>query len=301
MKSFIGIDLGGTNVRVARVDENGSILQIIKEPTEIKQGVKHVMDKIISMIERIDQYENCLGIGMGVPGPVDTQQGKMLLASNLPGFEGYPIKATLEDHFHLPVFVDNDVNVACMGEAMHGAGKGKNIVYYVTISTGIGGALVVQQKLVSGKNGHAGEIGNIIIDRNREKINHLNAGAVENEASGTAITRKGQALFGDCVKHAGDVFDLARQKDEKACKLCDDMAYDLAVMFSVIAHVADPDVFVLGGGCMKGKDVFYANMQTYFRTLIHQGMQTVEFKEAELNEPGIIGAAMLPGAYISYE
>lgn len=298
MKTYIGIDLGGTNVRVAKVDENGTILQIVKEPTEIDQGVEHVMDKMISMIERIDHYQECLGIGMGVPGPVDTTNGKMLLASNLPGFQDYPIGARLNNHFHIPVYIDNDVNVACMGEAVHGAGKGKNIVYYVTISTGIGGALVVNQKLVSGKNGHAGEVGNIMIDRGREKINHLNAGAVENEASGTAITRKGKAVFGDVVEHAGNVFNLACQKDPKALKICDDMAYDLAVMFSVIAHVADPDVFVIGGGCMKGKDAFYDQMKSYFRTMIHQGMQSIEFAEAQLAEPGIIGAAMLPGAYM---
>ncbi len=84
------------------------------------------------------------------------------------------------------------------------------------------------------------EIANIIIDRNREKINHLNIGAVENEASGVAITRKGKALFGDQIRHAGDVFDLAKQGNPQAQAIVDDMAYDLAMMFSVIAHVADP-------------------------------------------------------------
>lgn len=299
MKTFIGVDLGGTNVRVAKVDEKGAILQIVKEPTEIEKGTEHVISKIISMIESIDGYKDCKGIGMGVPGPVDTLEGKMVLATNLPGFEGYPIAAKITEHFNIPTFVDNDVNVAGMGEAMLGAGKGLPVVYYVTISTGIGGALVVNQKVVAGKNGHAGEIANIIIDRNREKVNYLNTGAVENEASGTAITRKGKVIFGDdVIQHAGDVFDLARNGDEKAVQLCDEVAYDLAVMFSSIAHVIDPYVFVVGGGVMKGKDVFFDKMEAYYRTMIHKGMQTVEFKEAELDEPGIIGAAMLPIPYI---
>ena len=81
MKAYIGVDLGGTNVRVAKVDENGTILQMVKEATEIEQGVEHVVAKIISMIERIDRYADCEGIGMGVPGPVDTVQGKMVLAT----------------------------------------------------------------------------------------------------------------------------------------------------------------------------------------------------------------------------
>ena len=127
----------------------------------------------------------------------------------------------------------------------------------------------------------------------------MNVGAVENEASGTAMTRKGKAVFGiDAIAHAGDVFDLARKGNAEALKLCDDMAYDLAIMFSVIAHVVDPEVFVVGGGVMKGKDVFFEKMENYFRNMIHKGMQIVEFKEAELEEPGIIGAAMLPKAYV---
>lgn len=299
MDMFIGVDLGGTNVRVAKVDENGNVLQVVKEPTEMNKGTEHVIQKIIHMIEQIDDYEACKGIGMGVPGPVDTKEGKMVLATNLPGFEGYPIAGRIEEHFKKPTFLDNDVNVAGMGEAVLGAGKGCDIVYYVTISTGIGGALVVNQKVIAGKNGHAGEVANIIIDRNREKVNYLNVGAVENEASGTAITRKGKDMFGyDKIAHAGDVFDLARNGNAQALELCDQVAYDLAVMFSTIAHVVDPEVFVVGGGVMKGKDLFFDKMENYYRNMIHKGMQTVVFKDAELDEPGIVGAAMLPMSYI---
>lgn len=299
MDMYIGVDLGGTNVRAAKVDQNGNVLQIVKSPTEMNKGTEHVIQKIIELIERIDGNEQCKGIGMGVPGPVDTKAGKMVLATNLPGFEGYPIASRISEHFDIPTFLDNDVNVAGMGEAVQGAGKNCDIVYYVTLSTGIGGALVVNQQVIAGKNGHAGEVANIIIDRNREKVNYLNVGAVENEASGTAITRKGKAIFGeDKIEHAGDVFDLARNGNAQALELCDEIAYDIAVMFSTIAHVVDPEVFVVGGGVMKGKDVFFDKMEAYYRTMIHKGMQTVVFKDAELEEPGIVGAAMLPMSYI---
>ena len=90
------------------------------------------------------------------------------------------------------------------------------------------------------------------------------------------------------------MFELARLGDEKALKIVDDMSYDLAVMFSAIGHIIDPHVFVVGGGVMKGKDVFFEKMEKYYRSMIHEGMQSVVFKEAELEEPGIIGAAMLP-------
>ncbi len=298
MEMFIGVDMGGTNIRVAKVDTTGKVIQQVKEPTEIEKGTQHVMQKIIRMIESIEDYASCKGIGLGVPGPVDSVEGKMLLATNLPGFEGYPIAKEIEQHFHKPTFLENDGNVAGLGEAVLGAGKGKNSVYYVTISTGIGGAFIVNQKVISGKNGHAGEIGNLIIDRNRSKVNKLNIGAVENEASGTALTRKAKAIFGeDQIQHAGDLFTLAKEGDKRALALVDEMSYDIAVMLSLIAHVVDPDIFVLGGGVMQGKEVFFDKVETYYRTLIHDGMQTIVLAQAELSEPGIVGAAMLPMAY----
>ena len=105
---------------------------------------------------------------------------------------------------------------------------------------------------------------------------------------------KGRELFGEQIAHAGNVFELARTGDEKALKLVDDMAYDLAMMFSAIGHIIDPHVFVVGGGVMKGKDVFFEKMERFYRSMIHEGMQPVVFKEAVLEEPGIVGAAMLP-------
>lgn len=294
MKKYIGVDLGGTNIRAAVVDEEGRILCMEKTRSNPERGAEPVMETMISLIESLDGYEECEGIGMGIPGPINTAEGKIIVSTNLPKLIGFPIADYISRHFGKPAYMDNDVKVAALGEAVQGAGKGYPIVYYVTISTGIGGALVINQKVVSGQNGHAGEIGNICIDRNREKYNILNAGAVENEASGTAITRKGRAVFGDQIQYAGDVFKLAADGDARAEKIVDDMSYDLAVMFSAIGHIVDPHVFVVGGGVMKGKDVFFDKMEQYYRSMIHEGMQPVIFREAQLEEPGIIGAAMLP-------
>lgn len=293
MKTYIGVDLGGTNIRAAKVDEDGNILQILKDSSEPDKGVDHVMDKMINLIESIDDYEQCVGIGLGIPGPIDTLNGKIIVSTNLPKLVGYPIADHISKHFHKPVFMDNDVKVAALGEAVLGGGKGYPIVYYVTISTGIGGALVIDKNVISGQNGHAGEVGNISIDRNRKKYNVLNVGAVENEASGTAITRIGKETFGEQIENAGDVFALAKEGNEKAMEIVENMSYDLAMMFSTIAHIVDPHVFVVGGGVMKAKDVFFDKMEKYYRDMIHVGMQPVVFKEAQLDEPGIVGAAML--------
>ena len=294
MKNYIGIDLGGTNLRVAIVREDGFIATEQKIESEAAKGPEHVMSRMIDLIHQVKTGYEVHGIGIGFPGPIESMTGDIIMSTNLPGFSHYPVVNMLQEEFKLPVYIDNDANVAGLAEALVGAGKGKNAVYYVTISTGIGGGFVVNGKTVSGKHGHAGEIANIIIDRNRPKRNHLNAGAVENEASGVAIVRKGREIFGDRITHAGHVFDLARQNDAQALQIVDEMCYDLAMMFSAIAHVLDPDVFVIGGGVMKSKDVFLEKMISYYNTMIHPAMCSVEFIEAELKEPGIIGAAMLP-------
>ena len=300
MKYYIGIDLGGTNVRTLLVTEKGEILAEVKGSSEVAQGPDHVAEVIMNQIATLDVsacggLNNVEGIGMGVPGPVDTIAQEMVMSTNVPGFERYPICKMITEKFGLPCFMDNDANVAGLAEAVLGAGKNYPTVYYVTISTGIGGAFVVNKKLISGGRGHAGEIGNIIVKSGAPKYNHLNAGAVENEASGTAITRKGKELIGDHIKHAGMVFDLAREGDPVAQKIKAEFIDDLSTMFANIAHVADPHCFVLGGGMMKSKDDFLPELEAAFNSKIHVGMQGhIPMLPNEIEDCGAIGAAMLP-------
>lgn len=294
MKHLIGIDLGGTNVRVAKIAEDGEVIFEIKSPSYALEGPDKVVKNILTLIRQIPEYHACTGIGIGVPGPVDTIHGEMIMATNLPGFERYPITKQIEDEINIPCFLDNDANVAGLAEALVGAGKGYPIVYYITHSTGIGGALVVNGRVVSGAHGHAGEIGNIIIDRNRKKYNHLNVGAAENEASGLSIARIGQERLGDHIKTAKDVFDAADAGDTIALDIIDRMAYDFAMMCSAIAHTCDPYIFVIGGGVSSRADLYLDKIEKYFKELVHTGMQDTKFVLAQLAEPGIVGAAMLP-------
>lgn len=294
MKTVIGIDLGGTNVRVAKVSEAGEVLQEVKSPSYGMEGPEKVVENIISLIEQIDGYKECVGIGIGVPGPVDTVNKVMKLSSNLKGFTDFPMAARIEEALGIPTFLDNDANCAGLAEALIGAGKDLPIVYYTTISTGIGGALIINGKLVSGKSGYAGEVGNIIVDPHRKPFNNLNPGASESEASGRAMIRKGQEIFGEQIESAKDIFDLFQQGDQKAIQFIDQMTTDLAVMFSGIALVVDPHIFVLGGGVMQSKELWMPMMLEKFKAFVHPGMRDVIFKEAECSEPGIRGAAMLP-------
>ena len=294
MKTYIGVDLGGTNVRAAIVDEDGKVLIQKKSPSYAQEGKEKVMDTIINLIKSLPDYESCSGIGVGVPGPCDEKTGSMVLATNLPGFEGYSIANKLEETFHMPSFIDNDANVAALAEALVGAGKGKKVVYYVTLSTGIGGGLVINGECISGKHGFTGEIANIIIDRNRSKVNYLAVGAIENEASGTAITRKANEKASKKYKHAGEVFEDAHNGDPVAKEIVDNVARDLAQLFATIACVCDPDIFILGGGMMQSSDLFLPSVIEKFKEISHTQLHDDEFVLASLEEPGVIGAAMLP-------
>ena len=294
MKTYIGVDLGGTNVRAAIVDEEGNVLVQKKSPSYAQEGKEKVMDTIINLIKSLPDYESCSGIGVGVPGPCDEKTGSMVLATNLPGFEGYSIANKLEETFHMPSFIDNDANVAALAEALVGAGKGKKVVYYVTLSTGIGGGLVINGECISGKHGFTGEIANIIIDRNRSKVNYLAVGAIENEASGSAITRKANEKASKKYKHAGEVFEDAHNGNPVAKEIVDNVVRDLAQLFATIACVCDPDIFILGGGMMQSSDLFLPSVIEKFKEISHTQLHDDEFVLASLEEPGVIGAAMLP-------
>lgn len=294
MKTVIGIDLGGTNVRVAKVSEDGQILQVVTGSSYALEGTEKVMANLKSLIRQIEGFNDVVGIGIGVPGPVDTVKGVMTMATNLPGFENYPMAQEIEREFNLPTYVDNDANVAGLAEALVGAGKGYKIVYYITHSTGVGGALVADGKVISGKNGYAGEVGNIIVTNVGEKINHLNVGAAENVFSGTALVKEAKEKLNPNITSAKAIFDLAKDGNDVAQKMIDDMAYHFAVLCSAIGHVVDPHVFVIGGGVTKSHELYFDKILENYNKLVHVGMRNPLFKRAELAEPGIVGAAMLP-------
>lgn len=293
MKKYIGVDLGGTNVRVAIVNEKGEVLEELKRPSLSDQGPEIVLDNILNMIQTLEQRKGCLGVGIGIPGPVDTEKGCVTLATNIKDFAHFPVVSYMEERLNLPVYLDNDANVAGLAEALVGSGRGNKIVYYVTHSTGIGGALVVNGQGVSGQFGYAGEIANIIVDRNRPKIDHLNAGAVENWASGTAIVRQAKERISKDIESAYDVFLLAQDGNTDAVDIIDNMIDDFAIMLSTIAHVVEPHVFVFGGGVTQSQEFYLDRVEEKFKTLVHPGMREIQFKLASLEEPGIVGAAML--------
>lgn len=291
MKNYVGIDLGGTNVRVALVDEKGNILHQIKSISFAQDGPQKVMENIHALLKQLGDFQEVAGMGVAVPGPVDKRNRMMTLDTNLPGFAGYPIADILEKRWHLPVYLDNDANAAGLAEALLGAGKGKESVYYITHSTGIGGAYILHGRSIGGRKGYAGEIANIVVNRQSAKCNHLAAGAIENEASGAVLKKIAQERF--AYDNVGELFTQSVHRTAEK-EVVQQMAYDMAQLLATIAHVLDPDIFIIGGGVAQHAHYYYfPQLKTYYYDLVHPAMRDVPITLATLPEPGIVGASLL--------
>ena len=293
MNFYIGVDLGGTNVRACKIDEDGNIIEQYDQESYGLVGPKEkIRDAVFSCIDKIHDIDKTKGIGIAVPGPVDVYKKQMTMSSNLVGFKDYNLVSLLEERYHLPVFIDNDANMAGLAEAVLGAGKDEDIVYYITHSTGIGGALIVGKKLISGQKGFAGEIGNIVVkDGCKKEVDTLNAGSVESEASGRALTRKARELLGANAT-SKDLFDEYKKGNMGAISIINEMAYEMGRLLATIGQVVDPHVFVLGGGVSNHQaDIYWPMMIKAYQELFNG--KPAKVVKAKLKEPGILGAAML--------
>ena len=293
MNFYIGVDLGGTNVRACKIDEDGNIIEQYDQESYGLVGPKEkIRDAVFSCIDKIHDIDKTKGIGIAVPGPVDVYKKQMTMSSNLVGFKDYNLVSLLEERYHLPVFIDNDANMAGLAEAVLGAGKDEDIVYYITHSTGIGGALIVGKKLISGQKGFAGEIGNIVVkDGCKKEVDTLNAGSVESEAIGRALTRKARELLGANAT-SKDLFDEYKKGNMDAISIINEMAYEMGRLLATIGQVVDPHVFVLGGGVSNHQaDIYWPMMIKAYQELFNG--RPAKVVKAKLKEPGILGAAML--------
>lgn len=293
MMDKVGIDLGGTNIRVALVDENWRVIDQVETRTEAEKGPDYTIQKMIHLTKEITLGKNISGIGIGSPGPLDPVQGIILSPPNLPGWDGIELVKMFKEHFQLQVSLNNDANTAALAEAVAGSGKGYKSVYYITVSTGVGGGLVINGKIFNGAIGYAGEIGNMIVQPNGYKHANLNPGSLEAYASGTAIGRRAKEM--GIGQSAGEVFHLASQDDAKAKLIIEEAADYLAIGIANIAHTVNPEIFILGGGVMKSAGLLLPILEKKVRAYVYPGLsKTVKIVPAQLGgSTGVIGAAML--------
>ena len=234
-------------------------------------------------------------MGIGVPGPVIQETGYVHFLSNL-GIDDFNLKQLVEEKLNIKVRVGNDANLAGFAEAMAGRGKGFNVVQYMTISTGIGGGLIVNGRVIGGTNGFAQEIGNMIVDPFNEKKQNdkMAKGSFESLCSGTALVSSAKENGLD-VEHAGKVFELALNGNEAAKKIKKDWLLYMGAALSTMYAYIEPDVFVLGGGVMKSSHLFLNELREEIDKHIFPKMRgKIKVEVAHFDQDaGIIGAALI--------
>jgi len=283
-KARIGIDLGGTNTRIAVVSTDGRVEKQYKLKTQPHLELATLLNQIALAVERFRLEYDLTHVGIAAPGPLDLKRGAFLTPPNLPNWHHQAIVEPLRTLLRLPVTLENDANAAALAEAKFGAGRHVDSVFYVTVSTGIGGGFVHKQNLISGAHGSAGEVGNMIIRTDGPTHSTLNVGALETLASGTALQKRAQ--------HKGMTDSTILLSDETERNTFVD---DLATGLANIIHMVDPDVIILGGGVTASAPLYWNQLQdaVAMRVYPHLRGATPLVLQQLHGDAGVIGAAFL--------
>ena len=274
MKNFaIGVDLGGTNLRIAAVDEQGTLVEKVTLGTKVSLGRDHVIDDMCGAIDQvIAKYRNSgalLGIGIGVPGIIDMQSGLLRESPNLPGWANYPVRAEIEQRLKTVVILENDANVAALGEKWLGAGRDFDHMAMLTLGTGVGGGLVQNGSIWHGMNGMAGEFGHATVEPEGHPCNCGNRGCLEQYASATAIVRMAKeeiarnsasalarAAHSDAEFSAKSLYNLAIQGDEDARRIYRRVGRSLGILLAALVNALNLPIYVIGGGVSSAWEAF---------------------------------------------
>ena len=284
-----GIDIGGTNTRIALIDE---IIQRIQFPTDVNNP-HATLQKIQETVQSFSVA--IAGVGLSCPGPLDLKQGIILDTPNLKGgWHGLAVSKELSARLKVPVFLENDANLACLAEAVLGQGKDYSYVQFLTISTGLGSGLVIDKKIYQGAHGFAHEIANIPLWRNGPSHGSIYPGGVEAICSGTAITTRAKKAGLD-VEHAGDVYSLACSQNQTAIDIMEDAKEYLANTIAIIYAFVDPEIVILGGSVAIKIPGFVEDVEQRVKTKVYPNIQPlVKVVKTNLSEDsGLLGAACL--------
>lgn len=309
-KIYVGVDLGGTTIKVGICDTDGNLKEKFEGPTHSEEGGEQGMERIAQYVRKIVEdspydWSQVGGVGAGMAGFLDIPNGYIKFSNNL-GWRNIPAKAILEEKLGVPVTINNDANVAALGEAWGGAGRGiSNLVCY-TLGTGVGGGIIINGKIYEGFSGMAGELGHISIVPDLEAINCNcgQMGCLETVSSATGIIRmaKDAVERGDRTSlslvetiTAKDVFDAGKAGDEVALRIINRAAYYLGRSMASLAVIINPQRFVVGGGVSKAGDILFAPIREIFQKYTpEQAQEGVDIVPAILgNDAGIVGAAGL--------
>lgn len=308
MRYGFGVDLGGTTVKIAFFDETGTLLHKWEIPTVTENCGAQILPDIAAAIKSYISGQNIheeqlLGIGIGVPGPVD-DDGNVNRCSNL-GWGVFNIHKALGDLTGLPVKAGNDANLAALGEAWKGGGAGCDNMLFATFGTGVGGGIIIGGSPVNGVHGAAGEIGHLTVERDETEMCTCGKyGCVEQYCSATGIVRlaKKRLAKDDCPSilrncqtlTCKDVFDAGNAKDPLALEVLEQVYTYMGQFLASVCCVTDPEVVVLGGGVSKAGQPLLEGAKRYFDKYIFHACATTRFALASLgNDAGAYGAFKL--------
>jgi len=319
MQFAIGVDLGGTNLRVAAIETTGRNLETVDRTTATAREIvlEDMTSAIRSLVNRYKSTHEFVGIGVGIPGVVDLAGGILRSAANLPGWKDYPVAQELESRLGVPVLLENDANCAALGEQWLGAGIGLEDLCMLTLGTGVGGGLIVNGRPWHGVAGMAGEVGHMTVIPDGRPCGCGNRGCLEQYASATAIRRLAveavvsgeptiMTLCADPRREltAEAVFQAALRGDRAAHQIFEIAGRALGIALASLINVLNLPLFVLGGGLSKAWDIFSPALfrELKVRSIVFRTREELgAAQESPFITPtrlagnaGLIGAARLP-------
>lgn len=309
-EAALAFDVGGTDLRGALVTRDGQVHRLITVATQAQDGVQAILSQMVELAKDLRNTANgfeLMGAGVGAPGPLDPNTGRMFAPPTLNGWDNVPLADLLSKKLNLPVKLENDANAAALGEWQFGAGRGFGTVLFVTISTGIGGGVISNGKVFHGSRGLAVEIGHMTISENGPRCLCGSIGCFEALASGTALGKRGadiaikpegKGILEDQTKngHVGAraIVAAARRGDEVAISLLADEARWLGVGLTNLLHLFSPDVVIIGGGVSNAFDLLIGDIKSEIQTRAMSAYRDIKIVRAELGtNAGIVGAASL--------
>ncbi len=320
----IGVDLGGTNLRIAAVDESGKLLEKVSSGTEVARGRDFVIDEMTQAIRKmLDGFRGhgiSRGVGIGVPGIIDMDTGMLRESPNLPGWSEFPVHAEIERRLGIPVMLENDANAAAFGEKWLGAAKDYGSMCMLTLGTGVGGGIVLDGRIWHGMNGMAGELGHINVEPEGHHCNCGSRGCVEQYASATAVVRMArEAVANNLSKELAraaegeafnslHVYKLAIQGDAAAQDIFRRMGRALGMVLADMVNALNLPIYVIGGGAASAWDAFAPTMMEEVRkrsfvyaATVPEIPQSAKSNNSTLitraqlgSDAGLYGAAYLP-------
>ena len=289
----LGIDLGGTQLRAAIIDQNGVLLRRAAVATDVPGGPTAIVAQIANLFDEVGVglKDRITAAGVSSPGPLDLDNGRTSDLPTLPGWLNFPLRDTLSEKLSLTVVLENDGIAAANGEWKFGAGRGLHNLIYVTVSTGIGGGVVVDGHLMHGRRGMAGHVGHMMVDPEGPICGCGGKGCIEGIASATA--------FGVAAKRSGFVdgkhaVKAARSGDARALALLDTEATWLGYAFASLLHLYSPEILIVGGGLSSALDLMMAGIRKQIDRYAMPAFREVQVVPAQLvDNAGLIGAAAL--------